>query len=60
MPGREKEMEVYSSAVSNFLEGRSSDTGTYSNVVIYGGSSGYGKSRLLAEVVYRASLRHFR
>ena len=53
-------MEVYSSAVSNFLEGRSSDTGTYSNVVIYGGSSGYGKSRLLAEVVYRASLRHFR
>ncbi|KAL2096533.1 hypothetical protein ACEWY4_008681 [Coilia grayii] len=58
--GFEKEMDVYSSAVKNFLEGRLSDTRTYSNVVIYGGGSGYGKSRILAEVVYRARREELR
>ncbi|XP_041919969.1 adenylate cyclase type 10-like isoform X3 [Alosa sapidissima] len=53
--GREKEMELYSRMVKSFLEGRASDTHTYNNVVIFGGGSGYGKSHLLAEVVYRAS-----
>ncbi|XP_062408009.1 adenylate cyclase type 10-like [Sardina pilchardus] len=53
--GREKEMELFSGVVKSFLDGRAADTLTYNNVVIFGGGSGYGKSHLLAEVVYRAS-----
>ncbi|XP_063060987.1 adenylate cyclase type 10-like [Engraulis encrasicolus] len=58
--GREKEMEVYSNSMKHFQDGRMFDTHTYDNVVIFGGGSGYGKSRILAEVVYRARRDGFR
>lgn len=60
LPGQDEEMELFSCVVKSFLEGRTLDTRTYQNVVIYGGGSGYGKSRLLAEVVYRAKRGHLR
>uniref|UniRef100_A0A4W5QN26 Orc1-like AAA ATPase domain-containing protein n=1 Tax=Hucho hucho TaxID=62062 RepID=A0A4W5QN26_9TELE len=52
--GREKEIEVYSSMLKGFLEARAAGHKNY-NVLIYEGPIGYGKSRLLAEVVYRTA-----
>ncbi|XP_045081481.1 LOW QUALITY PROTEIN: adenylate cyclase type 10-like [Coregonus clupeaformis] len=53
--GREKEIEVYSSVLKGFLEARAAGHKNYNNVLIYEGPIGYGKSRLLAEVVYRTA-----
>ena len=48
-------MEVYSSTVSSYLEARMDAHMDYTNIVIFEGAAGYGKSRLLAEIVYRAT-----
>ncbi|XP_046887362.1 adenylate cyclase type 10-like [Hypomesus transpacificus] len=53
--GRSPEMEVYSSTVSSYLEARMDAHMDYTNIVIFEGAAGYGKSRLLAEIVYRAT-----
>ncbi|XP_067117035.1 adenylate cyclase type 10-like [Osmerus mordax] len=53
--GRSPEMEVYSSTVSSYLEARSAGHMDYTNIVIFEGAAGYGKSRLLAEIAYRAT-----
>ncbi|XP_030623566.1 adenylate cyclase type 10-like [Chanos chanos] len=51
--GREKEMEVFSRALRDFLEARDSGDNSSCNVVIYEGATGFGKTRLLAECIYR-------
>ncbi|KAJ8003480.1 hypothetical protein DPEC_G00148750 [Dallia pectoralis] len=53
--GREKEMAVYCSMLKGYLESRASGHTNYNNVLIYEAPVGYGKSRLLAEVVYRTA-----
>ncbi|XP_015214518.2 adenylate cyclase type 10 [Lepisosteus oculatus] len=53
--GREKEMEVFSNALKHFLQCRKSGSKDYHNVVIYEAAVGYGKSRLLAEIVFKAA-----
>jgi KaiC/GvpD/RAD55 family RecA-like ATPase len=41
--------------LKGFLEARAAGHKNYNNVLIYEGPIGYGKSRLLAEVVYRTA-----
>ncbi|KAM6945639.1 adenylate cyclase type 10-like [Aplochiton taeniatus] len=53
--GREKEITLFSKAVKAFLEARDAGHRKYQDVVAFKGDTGYGKSRLLAEVVYRAA-----
>lgn len=55
LSGRQRELEVYSNSLKDFLDARSSVTKTCSNVVMYEGATGYGKSHLLTEIVYRAT-----
>ncbi|MGH0136665.1 UNVERIFIED_CONTAM: hypothetical protein FKN15_062128 [Acipenser sinensis] len=53
--GRDKEIDVFNSALKQFLECRSSGSRNYKNVIMYEGDVGFGKSSVLAEIVYRAA-----
>ncbi|XP_034145486.1 adenylate cyclase type 10 isoform X3 [Esox lucius] len=53
--GREKEISVFSSMLKGYLESRAAGHTNYNNVLICEGPVGYGKSRLLAEAVYRTA-----
>ncbi|KAK6483081.1 adenylate cyclase type 10-like [Huso huso] len=53
--GRDKEIDVFNTALKQFLECRSSGSRNYKNVIMYEGDVGFGKSSVLAEIVYRAA-----
>uniref|UniRef100_UPI00398F2D34 adenylate cyclase type 10-like n=1 Tax=Pristiophorus japonicus TaxID=55135 RepID=UPI00398F2D34 len=49
--GREKEMKIFQKALKKFIATKSHHSVNYSQVIMYEGTVGYGKSKLLTEII---------